>query len=81
MQRGSAEGWLCRGEVLKSFVILLKEVKIFLDSKGLNYPQLEQVEWQEKLHLIVDMTAHLNTVLQRRGRTALHMLENVLAFN
>ena len=35
--------WLSRGEVLKCFVILLKELKIFLDSKGLNYPQLEQV--------------------------------------
>ena len=32
---------------------------------------------------IVDMTAHLNTLnttLQGRGRTALHMLEDVLAF-
>ena len=75
--------WLSRGEVLKRFVVCLKEVKTFLDSKGLNYPQLEQAEWLEKLHFIVDMTAHLNTLntaLQGRGRTALHMLEDVLAF-
>ena len=75
--------WVFRGEVLKRFVVCLKEVKTFLDSKGLYYPQLEQAEWLEKLHFIVDMTAHLstlNTALQGRGRTALHMLEDVLAF-
>ena len=54
--------WLSGGEVLKRFVVCLKEVKTFLDSKGLNYPQLEQAEWLEKLHFIVDMTAHLNTL-------------------
>ena len=59
------------------------ERRTILDSKGINYPQLEQAEWLEKLHFIVDMTAHLNTLntaLQGRGRTALHMLEVVLAF-
>ena len=75
--------WLSREEVLKCFVVCLKEVKTFLDSKGLNYSQLEQAEWLEKLHFIVDMTVHLNTLntaLQGRGHTALHMLEDVLAF-
>ena len=75
--------WLSRGEVLKCFVVCLKEMKTFLDRKGLNYPQLKQAEWLEKLHFIADMTAHLNTLntaLQGRGRTALHMLEDVLAF-
>ena len=66
--------------MLKCFVVCLKEVKTFLDNKGNNYPQLEQEEWLEKLHFIVDMTVHLNTALQGRGLTALHMLENVLAF-
>ena len=69
--------WLSRGEVLKCFVVCLKEVKTFLDNKGNNYPQLEQEERREKLHYRVDMTAHLNTALQGRGLT---MLENVLAF-
>ena len=69
--------------MLKRFVVCLKEVKTFLDGKGLYYPQIAQAEWLEKLHFIVDMTAHLNTlntVLQERGRTALYMLEDVLAF-
>ena len=66
--------------MLKRFVLCLKEVKIFLDSKRNNYPQLKQMEWLENLHFIVDMTAHLNTALQRRGRTVLHLMEDDLAF-
>ncbi|KAL0978655.1 hypothetical protein UPYG_G00173530 [Umbra pygmaea] len=75
--------WLSRGEVLKRFAACLEEVKTFLGSKGLTFPELEQPEWLEKLHFMVDMTAHLNTLntaLQGKGRTALHMLEEVLAF-
>ncbi|XP_059848691.1 general transcription factor II-I repeat domain-containing protein 2A-like isoform X1 [Hypanus sabinus] len=75
--------WLCRGEVVKRFVACLEEVKTFLGNKGLTFPELEQPEWLEKLHFMVDMTAHLNTLntaLQGKGRTALHMLEDVLAF-
>ena len=75
--------WLSRGEVLKRFAACLGEVKTFMSSKGLTVPELEQPEWLEKLHFMVDMTANLNrlnTTLQRRGGTALHMLEEVLAF-
>lgn len=75
--------WLSRGEVLKRFVACLEEVKTFLGSKGHTFPELEQPEWLEKLHFMVDMTAHLNmlnTTLQGKGGTALHMLEEVLAF-
>lgn len=48
-----------------------------------NFPELEQPDWLEKLHFMVDMTAHLNTLhksLQGKGGTALQMLEEVLAF-
>ncbi|XP_059830299.1 general transcription factor II-I repeat domain-containing protein 2-like [Hypanus sabinus] len=72
-----------RRKVLKRFVACLEEVKTFLGSKGLTFPELEQPEWLEKLHFMVDMTVHLNTLntaLQGKGRTALHMLEDVLAF-
>jgi len=54
-----------------------------MSSKGLIFPELEQPEWLEKLHFMVDMTANLNTLnttVQGRGGTALHMLEEVLAF-
>ena len=69
--------WLSRGEVLKRFAACLEEIKTFISSKGLSFPELEQPEWLEKLHFMVDMTAHLNTLnttLQGRGVTALHML-------
>ncbi|KAM4702061.1 general transcription factor II-I repeat domain-containing protein 2B-like [Discoglossus pictus] len=75
--------WLSRGEVLKRFVTCLEEVKTFLASKELAFAELEQPEWLEKLHFMVDMTAHLNmlnTTIQGKGGTALHMLEEVLAF-
>ncbi|XP_072893486.1 general transcription factor II-I repeat domain-containing protein 2-like [Hemitrygon akajei] len=75
--------WLSRGAVLKRLVACLEEVKTFLGSKGLTFPELEQPEWLEKLHFMVDMTAYLNTLntaLQGKGRTALHMLKDVLAF-
>lgn len=47
---------------------------------GLNYPQLEDTEWLEKLHFMVDMTSHLNMLsksLQGQGNTTLQMLEDV----
>ncbi|XP_027132767.1 general transcription factor II-I repeat domain-containing protein 2A [Larimichthys crocea] len=75
--------WLSRGEVLKRFAACLEEMKTFMRSKGLSFPELEQPEWLEKLHFMVDMTAHLNTLnttLQGRGATALNMLEEVLVF-
>lgn len=75
--------WLSRGEVLRRFVACLEHVKTFLKSKDLYYPQLEDTEWLEKLHFMVDMTSHLNKLnesLQGRGNTALQMLEAVLSF-
>ena len=61
----------------------LQHIKIFLESKGLTFAELEQSEWLEKLHFMVDMTAHLNTLnksLQGEGAIALQMLEEILAF-
>lgn len=57
--------------------------KTFLESKGFTFPELDRPDWLEKLHFMVDMTAHLNTQnksLQGKGNTALQMLEEVLAF-
>ena len=75
--------WLSRGEVLKRFAACLEEIKTFMSNKVLSFPELEQPEWLEKLHFMVDMTVHLNTLnttLQGKGATALHMLEEVLVF-
>ncbi|XP_028299320.1 general transcription factor II-I repeat domain-containing protein 2A [Gouania willdenowi] len=75
--------WLSRGEVLKRFATCLEHVETFLESKGLSYPELEDLDWLSKLYFMVDMTSHLNTLnknLQGKGSTALQMLEDVLAF-
>lgn len=69
-------------QVLKRFAVCLEHVKAFLENKGLTFPEIEQSDWLEKLHFMVDMTAHLNTLnksLQGKGGTALQMLEEVLA--
>ncbi|XP_020795560.2 general transcription factor II-I repeat domain-containing protein 2A-like [Boleophthalmus pectinirostris] len=75
--------WLSRGEVLKRFAACLEHVKTFLGNKGLNYPELEDLDWLEKFYFMVDMTSHLNMLnknLQGKGSTALQMLEEVLSF-
>lgn len=44
---------------------------------------MEDPDWLEKLHFMMGMTSHLNTVnksVSGKGNTALQMLEDVLAF-
>ena len=63
--------------------VSLENVKTFLKIKGLSFPELDQPDWVEKLHFMVDMTSHLNTLnksLQGKGSTTLQMLEEGLAF-
>lgn len=75
--------WLSRGEVWKRFTTCVEHVKTFLQSKGQIYAELEYPDWLEKLHFVVDMTSHLNTLnksLQGKGSTALQTLEGVLVF-
>lgn len=69
--------------MLKRFATCLEHVKTFLESKGLCYPELEDLDCLGKFYFMVDMTSHLNTLnktLQVKGSTALQTLENVLAF-
>lgn len=75
--------WLSRGEVLKRFAACLDQVKLFLQSKGHTYAELEDPEWLEKFYFMVDMTTHLNDLnkkLQGKGNTAQLLLEEVLSF-
>ncbi|KAM9165591.1 general transcription factor II-I repeat domain-containing protein 2A-like [Pangshura tecta] len=75
--------WLSRGDMLKCFAACLESVKTLLESKGLSYPELGDLDWLEKFYFMVDMTSHLNTPkknLQGKGSTALQLLEDVLAF-
>jgi len=68
--------------VLQRFAACLEQVKTFMESKGLTYPEMEQPDWQEKLHFMVDITGHLNMLnrsIQGKGSTAIQMLEYVSA--
>uniref|UniRef100_A0A3B3WXR1 Uncharacterized protein n=1 Tax=Poecilia mexicana TaxID=48701 RepID=A0A3B3WXR1_9TELE len=67
--------WLCRGEELKCFAVSLEEVETFWAVK---FPELEQPEWLEKLHVLYEPPEHLNT-LQGEGHSAC-MSEEVWAF-
>uniref|UniRef100_A0A3B3W0G6 Uncharacterized protein n=1 Tax=Poecilia latipinna TaxID=48699 RepID=A0A3B3W0G6_9TELE len=67
--------WLCRGEELKRFAESLEEVETFWAAK---FPELEQPEWLEKLHVLYEPPEHLNT-LQGEGHSAC-MSEEVWAF-
>lgn len=54
-----------------------------LDSKGLIFPALEQPDWLEKQHIVMDRTAHLKTLsrsLQERGIAVLQTLAEALTF-
>ena len=79
---GRGRGGLVRGppeypsavaaEVLKRFAVCLKEVKTFLGSKELTFPELEQPECLEKLHFMVDVRAPEKAEYNRiqRGKEA-----------
>nr|XP_020473185.1 putative ATP-dependent RNA helicase TDRD12 [Monopterus albus] len=61
----------------------LEHAKPFLESKGLSYPKLGDLDWLEKFYFMVDMTSHLNTLnknLHGKGSVALQLLEDVLEF-
>ena len=74
--------WLSRGAVLMQFATCLKEVKLFLKQKDIEYGELEDSDWLQKFYFMVDMTSHLNTLnkkLQGKGNTAVLLLEEVLS--
>lgn len=52
--------WLSKGKVLSVFFELLDAVKLFMEEKGKDYPELSDLEWIMDLSFLVDMLCHLN---------------------
>ena len=56
--------------VLKRFFEFMKEIDLFMSSKGKSLPQLTSEDWIRGLAFLGDITNHLsilNTFLQRRS--------------
>lgn len=63
--------------MLKRFSSRPEAMKAIRSGRALAIPELEQPEWMEELHVMVEMTVHLstlNTTLQQKGGTAMHMI-------
>lgn len=65
------------------FSSCINEIKLFFDDKGLQYTELTQNQWLQKLYFLVDVTTQLNQLnrkLQNNGSSAFSMLEEVISF-
>ncbi|XP_004873385.1 general transcription factor II-I repeat domain-containing protein 2A-like isoform X2 [Heterocephalus glaber] len=75
--------WLSRGRVLERLVACLDEMRLFMNEKGQEYPQLTDVAWLNNLMFFTDFTRHfsvLNKKLQGVGKTAERMFCDIKTF-
>ena len=75
--------WLSRGRVLERFVSCLDEIRLFMNEKGQDYPQLSDMVWLNKLMFFTDFTQHFNVLnkqLQGLGKTAERMFCDIKTF-
>ncbi|KAK9533295.1 hypothetical protein VZT92_008423 [Zoarces viviparus] len=52
--------WLSKVQVLSRFFELLDAVKLFMEEKDKDYPELSDLEWIMDLAFLVDMLCHLD---------------------
>ncbi|CAI5669575.1 unnamed protein product [Oreochromis niloticus] len=52
--------WLSTGQVLSRFFELLDAVKLFMEEKDKDYPELSDLKWIMDLAFLVDMLCHLD---------------------
>ncbi|MEE6518924.1 hypothetical protein FKM82_030246 [Ascaphus truei] len=75
--------WLSRGRVLERFVAFLDEIRLFMNEKGQEYPQLTDMTWLTNLMFFTDFTIHFNVLnkkLQGLGKTAERMFSDIRTF-
>ena len=74
---------LSKSQVLSRFFQLLDVVKLFLEEKNKNYPELSDLEWIMDLAILVDMLYHLNRLnlnLQGKLKTLPDLVRSIFAF-
>uniref|UniRef100_A0AAV2K9W8 Transposase n=1 Tax=Knipowitschia caucasica TaxID=637954 RepID=A0AAV2K9W8_KNICA len=75
--------WLSKGKVLSRFFELLDAVKMFMEEKNKDYPELSDLEWIMDLGFLVDMLCHLdrlNLTLQGKLKMLPDLVQSVFAF-
>ena len=76
-------GWLSKSQVLSRFFQLLDAVKLFMEEKNQNYPELSDFKWIMDLAFLVDMLCHLNRLnqnLQGKLKILPDLVQSVSAF-
>ncbi|CAL9696484.1 unnamed protein product [Knipowitschia caucasica] len=75
--------WLSKGKVLSRFFELLDAVKMLMEEKNKDYPELSDLEWIMDLGFLVDMLCHLdrlNLTLQGKLKMLPDLVQSVFAF-
>ena len=75
--------WLSKSQVLSRFFQLLDAVKLFMEEKNQNYPELSDLKWIMDLAFFVDMLCHLNRLnlnLQGKLKILPDLVQSVSAF-
>ena len=75
--------WLSKSQVLSRFFQLLDAVKLFMEEKNQNYPELSDLKWIMDLAFLVDMLYHLNRLnlnLQGKLKILPDLMQSVSAF-
>lgn len=75
--------WLSRCRFLCRFLELIDDIKIFLDNKGDNYPELINKEWLLNLCFLADFSGKLNDLnleLQGKNIKLSDMISSIKAF-
>lgn len=72
--------WLSKGKVVSCFLELLDAVRLFMEEKNKDYPQLSDPRWIMDLSFLVDILDRLNLDLQGKLKLLPDLVRSVFAF-